>query len=228
MAWRDLVRRFFYPVMSVVITGIVIYGFSFTVNENLFHPAYPRPWILYVHAIVFSAWLPFFVTQTALVSASNTRLHRALGLYGVFFGAALVVIGIGTAIEMTKLRVSHGELDEASSVLIPLFDSLAFALSFSLAVVWRRRPEYHRRLMYVAMCVLTAAAFGRFPGVEKEWFYVGVDSLVLLGALRDLAVTGSVHTVYRWALPCLILGQTVMTCIRWSPQWMIYSLKLFQ
>jgi hypothetical protein len=228
MAWRDLVRRFFYPVMSLVIAGIVIYGFSFTVNENLFHPAYPRPWILYVHAAIFTAWLPFFILQASLISATNVKLHRALGWYGVFFGAALVVIGIGTAITMTGLRVSHGELDEASSFLIPLFDSFAFALGFSLAVIWRRRTEYHRRLMYVAMCVLTAAAFGRFPGIEKEWFYVGVDSLVLLGALRDLAVTGSVHTVYRWALPCLILGQSLLAYIRWSPQWMVYSLQLFQ
>jgi len=29
--------------MSLVIAAVVIYGFSHTINENLIHPAYPRP-----------------------------------------------------------------------------------------------------------------------------------------------------------------------------------------
>jgi len=33
--------------------------------------------------------------------------------------------------------------------------------------------------------------------------------LILLGALRDLAVQGRVHVVYRYALPCVIAGQAL-------------------
>ena len=49
----DLFDRYFYLIMSLVIAGVVIYGFSQTINENLIHPAYPRPLVLYFHAAIF-------------------------------------------------------------------------------------------------------------------------------------------------------------------------------
>jgi hypothetical protein len=59
-----------------------------------------------------------------------------------------------------------------------------------MAIYWRDRPEFHRRLMLIATCELTAAAFVRFPQVFHSWpwFYAGVDLLVFLGVLRDLIV----------------------------------------
>jgi hypothetical protein len=49
-----LLENYFYFLMTLLIFGIVVYGFSHTVDQNLFHPAVPRPFILYVHAAVFS------------------------------------------------------------------------------------------------------------------------------------------------------------------------------
>jgi hypothetical protein len=40
----------------------------------------------------------------------------------------------------------------------------SFTIPFVLAICWRRKPELHRRLMLIASCALTAAAFVRFPG----------------------------------------------------------------
>jgi hypothetical protein len=40
--------------MALLIPAVVVYGFSFTVDKNLIHPAIPSPPILYVHAAVFS------------------------------------------------------------------------------------------------------------------------------------------------------------------------------
>src|SRR5215470_13557360 len=51
---------YFYFAMALVIPAIVVFGFSFTIDRNLIHPAIPRPSILYVHAAVFSGWLLFF------------------------------------------------------------------------------------------------------------------------------------------------------------------------
>jgi hypothetical protein len=63
--------------------------------------------------------------------------------------------------------------------------------------------------MLVATCALTAASFGRlFPG---EYFYSGVDVLIVLGVIRDLIVNGRVHQVYLYVLPLFIVGQTVVT-----------------
>jgi hypothetical protein len=63
--------------------------------------------------------------------------------------------------------------------------------------------------MMVATCALTAASFGRL--LPNEYFYSGVDLLIVLGLIRDLIVNGRVHQVYLYALPLFIVGQTVVT-----------------
>ena len=40
------------------------------------------------------------------------------------------------------------------------------------------------------------------------YFHGGIDGLILLGALRDLAVSRRIHTVYLIAIPLLVAGQT--------------------
>jgi hypothetical protein len=222
-------RPSFFVAIALLIAVVVIYGFSFTFRENFLHPAYPRPRVLYVHALVFASWLLLFLTQTAFVRARRVDLHRRLGQWGLWLGAAIPPLGVATAIAMTRVRVAHGEVEVAASFLIPCFDMLSFTPAFVLAALWRKRPEFHRRLMLVATAALTAAAWGRMPALDHaEWFYVGVDGLVAMGALRDLIVTGRVHVVYRFALPMLITGQLLLAWVRWSPGWLALAPTLFK
>jgi hypothetical protein len=78
--YAELFDKYFYFTMSLIIAAVVIYGFSHTINENLIHPAYPRPLVLYVHAAIFAGWVVLLFTQSALIRTRNVRLHRKLGL----------------------------------------------------------------------------------------------------------------------------------------------------
>ena len=209
-----LLDRYFYFLMSLVVVIPVVYGFSFTVDRNLIHPAVPRPRILYVHAAVFTAWLVFFVLQTALVRARKVQWHRRMGWFGAALGAAIFGLGVSTSIAMARFNSATLHADNAESALIvPLFDMACFGVGFALGILWRRNKDRHRRLMLIATCALTAAGFGRFP----EWllpsylFYAGVDALILLGVARDLVVDRRVHPVYLAALPVLAIGQAIAT-----------------
>lgn len=206
-------EKYFYFAMALVIPAIVVFGFSFTIGRNLIHPAIPRPTILYVHAAVFSGWLGFFSLQSALVRTRNVKVHRSIGWFGAGFGALIPVVGVATSIAMGRfdireLHQKHVEMD----LMIPLWDMAVFATAFGLAIYWRGKPEYHRRLVYVATCALTAAAFGRFPAylLNPNFFYAGVDLLILLGVARDWIVSRKIHPVYLHALPPLIVGQTIV------------------
>jgi hypothetical protein len=96
-------------------------------------------------------------------------------------------------------------------MIVPMWDMIAFTVTFWLAIYWRRRPEYHRRLMLVATCALTAAGFGRFPfAIAYDYFYGGVDLLILLGVVRDLIVNWRVHPVYLYVLPVFIVCQSAV------------------
>lgn len=206
-------ESYFYVAMALLIPAIVVFGFSFTIGRNLIHPAIPRPLILYVHAAAFSGWLLFFLLQSALVRTRNVNVHRSIGWFGAGFGALIPVVGVATAIAMGRfdtrqLHQNHVEMD----LMIPLWDMVVFTTAFGLAIYWRGKPEYHRRLVYIATCALTAAAFGRFPAylLHPTFFYAGVDVLVLLGMLRDWMVSRKIHPVYWYALPALIVGQTIV------------------
>jgi hypothetical protein len=215
--------RGFYLGMGLVVAAIVGYGFSHTIADNLLHPAIARPWILYVHAAVFTSWLAFFVIQTSLVQLRSVRWHRTLGWAGLGLGAAVPVVGIWTAIAMLRFDADTlGDPNVASLLVIPFFDMICFTPTFIAAALMRKAPETHRRLMLIATCVLTAAAWGRMPWMPPYLFYAGVDALILLGVVRDLVVDHRVHRVYLYVLPPLAVGQVITTYLAFHdvPAWL--------
>jgi hypothetical protein len=220
-----VLAQYFYFFMSLLTVAAIVYGFSFTIGDRLIHPAIRRPWILYVHAIVFSGWLVFFVFQSALVRSRKVQWHRRMGWIGVGLGALIPVIGVSTAVAMGRFNlVSLHSKDAESFLIVPLFDMVCFTSTFPLAVYWRKKPELHRRLILVATCALTAAGFGRFPEsiLPHYLFYSGVDLLILLGAARDLIVNRAIHRVYLVVLPVFIVGQAIATYVAYHnvPFWM--------
>jgi len=208
-----LLDRYFYFFMSLLIAVVVVYGFSHTVNKNLIHADVPRPLIVFIHAAIFSGWVLFFIFQSALVQTHNVRLHRLTGWFGVALGVLVPVLGVSTAITMSHFHIMHDPTidanDVASFLIVSFYDMTAFTVPFALAIYWRRKPEFHRRLLLLATCALTSAAFARFPFVPFVWLYSAVDLLILLGVARDLSVNRRIHVVYLYGLPALILGQSV-------------------
>lgn len=198
--------------MSLLIALVTLYGFGRTVGDKLIHPLIPRPFILHVHAALFSAWIAFFIFQAALVQTHNVRLHRITGWFGAAIGVCIFVVGIWTAISMAHFKILHFPARYPDlALLISFYDITAFAIPFALAIYWRSKPEIHRRLMLVSFCALMAAAFGRFPippGVRAlVFFYVAVDLLLLLGVARDLIITRRVHPVYIYSLAAFVVCQ---------------------
>jgi hypothetical protein len=225
--------------MALLMAAIVIYGFSHTIGANLIHPSIPRPRVLYVHAALFSAFMAIYVLQTALVASGNVKLHQHLGPIWVVIAAAMPVLGIATGIVMRRFDIIHFN-DYASFIAVILWDMLAFSALFLLAVLWRRRPEYHRRLMFLATCGLMDAGFSRFPLVALPpgsapnfWLdflglYVGVIVLMLMAISRDLIVQRRVHVVYRVAAPLIVAGQLLAVALSDVPPafWTTLSRRL--
>lgn len=219
---NSLLDRYFYFAMSLLAAALVVSGFSHTIGFNLLHPAVPRPFILWVHAAVFSGWVAFFILQSALVRTRNVKIHRRLGLFGAWMGCLMVPLGVTTAIVMTRFEVHQlHQPGAATFIIVPFGDMLVFGVLFALAVAWRRKPELHRRLVLVATCALMAAAFGRFSYIQQhDLFYFGVDCLVLLGALRDLLVNRRIHRVYLIALPLMVVLERIQIyAIEAAPAW---------
>lgn len=211
---KPLMGRSFHLGLMVFIAALVLYGFSHTVDADVFHPASPQPLILYIHAAVFTTWLFLLVFQTALVTVRNPQLHRRLGWLGLGFGVLMVVIGTATILVMGKVQVERLGPDAGIFIYRPIEDIVFFATAFGLAIHWRERSDLHRRLIVLAACAVTPPAISRIPGIHSlGMVYLGTDLLVLAAILHDLVTLGRVHPVYRWGLAIGVAGQSALLLI---------------
>ena len=219
---NGILCRYFYFVMSLLVAGIVVAGFKRTVNGNLFHPAVPRPFILWIHGAAFAAWVVFFICQSTLVRIHKVSWHRFFGWFGAGLATVMVPLGVTTAIIMARFdKLQLHQPDTDAFLSIPFYDMIAFGVCIALAVYWRKRPELHRRLVFIATCGLLDAGFGRFDYVfDHNLYFLCLDLVILLGVARDLLVDRRVHKVYLYALPLLIAGQSLAVYMfRHNPSW---------
>ena len=235
---RGVLARYFYFAMAVLLAAIVWYGFSHTIEENLFHPSFPRPRVLYVHAAIFGGWMILLTVQTGLVAvAGKRRWHRWLGWLGVAMACAMPVLGTWNALSMTHLRYSFGDLDAVAFLILAFNDMAAFAALMAAAVLLRNRQnEAHKRLALMAACVISVAALTRFPPwlpapEHGVWpYYLYADILIALGLARDLVVMGRPHWVYTRVFPAVIALQALANTVYMArPKlWMDFALQLIR
>src|SRR5438045_2192850 len=73
----------FFSSMAIVSAVAILGGFSSTYVPKLVAGTPTLPWIIHLHAVVFTSWLAFYVVQTTLVLTGRTALHRRVGIAGV-------------------------------------------------------------------------------------------------------------------------------------------------
>ena len=191
-------------------------------QRGLFHASPPRPLLLWIHGVAFSAWIVFFIAQSALVRMRKVSVHRFLGWFGAGLAAAMVVLGVTIAVVMARFDTVVLQQKGADAFLsIPFADMFIFCSCIAMAIYWRKKPEYHRRLVFIASCQLMDAAFGRFEFIfNHSLFYLALDCVIVLGIVRDWVVDNRVRKVYLYALPTLIVVQSLaIYAWRINPRW---------
>ena len=220
--FKAFLGRYFYLCMSLVLAALVILGFSRTANANLFHANPPRPLLLWIHGAAFSTWMIFVIAQSALVRTRKVSVHRLLGWLGAGLATVMVMLGFAIAVVMTRFDTAVLQQKGVDAFLsVPFVDMIIFGSCIAMAIYWRKKPEYHRRLVFVASCQLVDAAIGRFDFMfYHNLFYPALDCIIVLGMVRDWVVDNRVHKVYLYALPSLIVVQSLaIYAWRINPNW---------
>ncbi|WP_156678642.1 hypothetical protein [Sphingomonas profundi] len=200
--------------MALVIAALMVAGLSFDIPKYVLRPTVHRPTLLAIHSVVFCAWMLVYVVQNILIYAGRPRLHRMLGWFGLALALVMPPLGIATAIVMRRFNLeAFPSTDLARDIAFlaaPLSDIVAFTPCAWAGIFWRRRPDVHRRLMFLSTASIAEAGFGRLPipGMAT-WFFIGNVLLYGAGMLHDRVTLGRVHPVYRRAVPLLILNEAV-------------------
>jgi hypothetical protein len=211
----------FYLVMALVLTAIVVFGFSHTIPYDLAAPGFPL--FLVVHGVVFSAWMLLFIAQPAVAAYGSIALHRRLGWFGAGVATSMAVLASGAIL----LALWSDHLPSFYPPGLFVFRGFTGVATFSGLVVaairLRRRPQWHKRLMLCASIIVIAPGLERslpVPMMGPFWYY-GVDGLVLAlaaaGPVFDLLTQRRIHPAYLWGVGAILSGQIFVDLVVASP-----------
>lgn len=227
-------ERLFYTGMSVAFVITVFAGFSRTYFLRPYFETRPLIPLLHLHGFVFASWLALFLTQTTLVAARRTNIHRRLGIAGAVIATLMVIIGTTTAIIRAKVvDVPPGSPSPLAFLTIPLGDMLVFAIMVAAAFYFRRRTDVHKRLMLLATISILPAAVARLPFAFIQQFgplaFFGLSDLFIVPLLiYDFVTRGRPHRATVLGGSLIVLSHPLRLVIGNTHAWMVFAAWLTQ
>jgi hypothetical protein len=153
----------FYFYMALSCAAIAFIGFAPTYWLPIASKTLKVNPVVHVHGAVFFSWSLFLVFQTWLASSGRIARHRSVGMIGVSFATAMTIFGTLVAINAMKEAAAIGMGDQGIAfAIVPLSGIAFFATAFTLAIVYVRQPDVHKRLMLLAAISILDAAIARW------------------------------------------------------------------
>ncbi len=200
-----LAGRRFYVGMGTVLILLSILGFTPFMYAR-FTGGGQMSTALVAHSISFFAWLGLFTYQASLVRAKNLKKHMKLGQASV--GLALIMLASGVAVMgevFARGDASATPFSPEQFIMLPIMDISIFVVYYTLAIMNRKVPETHKRLMLLVGIMMMDPATGRlgmtlgFPPIGMLFHF----GLIAAMCIHDRRTLGHVHKVSWIALPVL-------------------------
>jgi hypothetical protein len=228
---RDGALRYFFPGMAAFAGLIIAFGFVPEIRRFA-AGTFPIPWVIHIHAGIMFAWFGAFSLQAFLGATGRTMLHRRIGHYAVAVGclacASMIFVEFRTFVAHPLLR-SSSDLDWK---LPGLLIYLTFGVFLAWAVVERRRPQWHKRLMTFALFLSLDAAIQRFSWIPMDYgfgpFAVALDVFLLvpLFAFDLLTLKGRLHAATVRGTLFLLFSEAVMFALWGTALWHNFALRV--
>lgn len=227
------VRTGFFFWMSTLLLAVLVIGFSPTLYLREFFPVEPIPGYLYAHGVILTAWYVWLVLQTSLVRNGRTATHRRMGAIGAVIGTAVIFAGpIATIGAIGRIHVAFPDWNTDMAAVEPglgvqgvtivrfmaqvawgNFVSIAvFAGMLAAAVVLRRNPPAHKRLMLLGSIAIVGPAVARisrwpiFGGESGPFIPTVLISLVIAVVVHDLVTMRKLHRATLIGVGVIVAG----------------------
>jgi hypothetical protein len=165
--------------MHTVFLVLVFLGFApsfylkFLIADQPFYPnGLPTPHI--IHGIILTVWYIFLVVQARWIAVRNISLHKKMGWFGAAWAALVLLSTVYTISIFPERMVAlaqqlNSTVEETEPGLVAIlwldvFMSVLFVLFLMLAILKRKKPDTHKRLMFYTGLVFIFAATNRIAG----------------------------------------------------------------
>jgi hypothetical protein len=216
--------RWFFSGMAVVAAAVVFAGFSRTYYlRSIFGRPELSP-LLQLHGALFTSWILLLVTQTTLVAARRTDIHRRLGVAGGALAAVMTVLALIVSIDGARRGAAVPGTDVLSFLAIPLGTVIVFPVLVGSALVMRRQPDAHKRLMLIGTTELLSAGVGRLPGITGAFGFFGfTDFFIVALWAYDYLTRGRVHPAALWGGLFLVASQVLRVAVSGTDAWLAFA-----
>jgi hypothetical protein len=223
-----LADRKIFLVAAVAFPLIVLVGYFRSYYGSVFFdvPSVANA-LVHAHAFVMSAWVLYFVVQVALIRSKNVKLHMTMGLAGVALALIVILVGMATAYDAQLVRHSAPPgANPHAFFLLPVSDMTIFAVLFSGAIYYRKRPAEHKSLMLLTAINFLPAALFRIPVVPPEYAYFwafGVPAVITLSVLVwRTRMTGRLNKVFAAGVVLVVAAIPLRPVISESSAWLSF------
>jgi uncharacterized membrane protein YozB (DUF420 family) len=207
--------------MALFVAAVVVAGFGPSYTASLAPPGLPF-WV-HLHGAAMTAWILLFVVQTWLIRRRSLRFHRRLGFASIGLVVVMVPLGIATTLLGIRRDAVPPFFTPNEVFAADLCDVLLFAALYGWAVAWRRRRDWHKRLMLSATILLSWPAIGR---LHPLWHF-GLSMIIplsiavligmaLIGPAHDLVTRRRIHPAYIWGVALTALLYPLYTGLAMS------------
>ncbi len=178
--------------------------------------------LVMVHAAFAAAWVGLYVVQATLVATGRVGAHKALGTGSAIVAAGVVVTAWQAGVAMARRGydlsgdLSAGPGGAMAQTVFTFGNGVIFGVLVCAALVLRRRPQVHKRLMTLAVIqqLMTAplthiAGYWRVPIPIPLWS-VGV---LLVMIVHDRRTSGRIHPASLYGGFALIVAGAVQFAV---------------
>ena len=211
----------FFTIMAFIMAGIIIAGFS--LNLAMGRSSFDLPFPFHAHGMIFMGWLGLYLAQHVTISSGNIALHVRLGQLAYVW--IPLMVAAGCMIIVVSARRNGGPFFFAQNEFF--ISNTAALLTFGGLALWalrqRRYTGWHRRLMLVAMSILTGPGLGRLLPmpllIPNAWTIAFAATLVLpvIAMVVDKRQNGRVHPAYWWGMGIVVASFVASMIVAYTP-----------
>jgi hypothetical protein len=229
-------RNFYLFMVAMAWLGI-LRGFGSEIAEHVAKHKPSFALIVHVHAVIFVSWLMLFTVQIILIRTKRLSVHKQLGFALVWLAGLMAIIGPATALTVQHRGMSDSHADPAF-LSIQFTDILAFVGLTTAAILLRKTPVAHKRLILLGTLYITDAGFARW--LADDWIkllgfgfwpfwialYAAPNLLVILTGVYDLVTRRRLHPAYVIGVAWIFAVQMLSLTLYFSPAWLGLSKRI--
>lgn len=203
-------RDYYFSIVSLFLLALTLIGFSDNLFTDVRQESNLDPKFV-VHGLFCLAWMIIFAIQSNLIRSYNYRIHQTLGIAAMVVAAGVVVSTLYLFVVIWNGWDNLVFYGRPQRFFLP-----SFAILVTLGFFYRKRPDMHKRLMFLATILMMGPVVDRVgtplgmspfipPPILWNGFFLSLFAYdwKTLGTIHPISYLGFVWFYVVWAIAVL-------------------------